>query len=92
MDASAKWKSFFLHWPPDLPRRGVVVTSYNEQVPFESFLTSESMLLVERRAPDAVGARKVVLLYESVQAVKVVDPVDAAVFNVAGFRGAQPGA
>ena len=55
--------TFFHKWPKDLPHRGVLVTNFNEQIPFDGFMTTETMLLVERRTPDTIGARKLILPY-----------------------------
>ncbi len=50
------WKKFFLGWPADMPRRGILVTAFGDQIPFAGFMTSEALLLIERATPDAVGA------------------------------------
>ncbi len=33
MDAGTAWRDYFLKWPKEMPRRGVLVTSFGEQVP-----------------------------------------------------------
>ena len=43
----------------------MLVTSYDDQIPFDGFLTSEDLLLIERRMPDTSGARQVLLSYEN---------------------------
>ena len=89
MEAST-WKQFFGEWPAVLPRRGVVITSFGEQIIFSGFLTSEAFLLVERSTPDSSGARVVVLRYESVEAVKIIDVVKPSTFRQMGFSGSLP--
>jgi hypothetical protein len=84
-DAEEIWRRCFLEWPADLGRRGVLVTTFGEQVPFETFSASDSMLLVERRAPDTLGARMVLVPYQNVAALKIVDVVKAKVFTQFGF-------
>lgn len=79
------WREYFENWPEQLPRRGVVVAIYQEQIPFDNFLTKKDVILFERRAPDALGARKVLLQYGHIQGVKIVDPVKLSVFQAAGF-------
>jgi len=81
------WKQLFSQWPADLPRRGVVIASFGEQIPFAGFHTSETMLLVERTTPDTMGARLVLVPYENVDAVKIVDVVKPAIFGRIGFSG-----
>jgi len=85
MDASEMWRQCFAHWPAEVERRGVIVTSFNEQIPFDSFATSDEMLLVERRTPDTLGARQVIVPYQNIQAVKIVDVVKMKVFHSMGF-------
>lgn len=79
------WRDFFCNWPADLPQRGVVVTSFNEQVPFVSFLMNEHMLMLERMAPDATGGRRMLLPFDFVVGVKITDPVKNEAFTQAGF-------
>jgi hypothetical protein len=85
MDAAAIWRQCFADWPADLPRRGVVVTAFAEQIPFESFAVSDHLLLIERRAPDTVGARTVLIAFQFIQAVKIVDVTKAKSFASMGF-------
>lgn len=88
MDNAQAWRGFFVEWPRDLPRRGVVVTSFNEQIVFGNFLTTDSLLLVERQTPDSVGGRRVIIPYGNILALKLVDPVKTHVFTSAGFQDA----
>jgi hypothetical protein len=77
------WKECFTNWPEHLERRGIIVTSLGEQIPFDDFATSESMLLIERRTPDASGARKVIIPYDGLATLKIVDV--AAIKDFAGL-------
>ena len=82
---SQDWKKLFGNWPASLSRTGVLVTRFNEQIPFCEFLTSDAFLLVERRTPDALGARKVMLSYDGISALKITDVIKSDVFVAAGF-------
>ena len=84
-DAASVWRECFQHWPGELDRRGVLVTTFDEQIPFENFLASDNMLLVERRAPDTLGARMVIVAYQSIQGLKIVDVVKLRSFQALGF-------
>jgi hypothetical protein len=84
------WGDFFAHWPIDLPRRGILVTSFNEQISFSTFSTSANFLMLERQTPDAQGARSVVVPYDEVLALKIVDVVKPKHFRAAGFEVAPP--
>ena len=87
MEGPSPWKHCFENWPKDLPCRGVLVTRFQEQIPFDAFLASETMLLVERKTPDTIGARKVLLAFEEISAIKFVDVVRGKLFEPLGFAG-----
>jgi hypothetical protein len=91
MDTGAAWRDLFLKWPKELPRKGVLVTGFGEQIPFDGFMTTDTLLVVERRTPDTIGARKVILPYAQVTAIKLIDVVRAKVLAAAGFAGDLPG-
>lgn len=80
------WRSLFQHWPASLPKQGILVTTFAEQIPFVNFLVSGSALLAERDKPDTLGTRKVVLDYAAISALKLTDPGDIARFQVLGFQ------
>jgi hypothetical protein len=91
MDANSNyWGDFFTHWPVDLPRRGIIVTAFNEQVAFSTFWTSASFLMLDRQTPDAQGARTIIVPYDQILALKIVDVVKAKSFKAAGFDVAAP--
>jgi hypothetical protein len=85
MDTTNIWRQLFAAWPDALPQRGVIVTSFNEQVNFVKFLLSEHFLMVERMAPDTVGGRRLLIPYGKIEAVKITDPVTEEVFLKAGY-------
>ncbi len=90
MDDTKSWKQFFVKWPKDIPPRGVLVTTFEDQIMFDGFMTSDDLLLVERKAPDTTGARKVLLPYSRIAAVKFVDIVRSRSFEGLGFAGKLP--
>jgi len=71
----SSWKTLFDQWPEAMPHRGIVITSLNEPIPFNGFMTSEHFVVISRNAPDALGARTVLLPYESLTAVKITDVI-----------------
>jgi hypothetical protein len=87
MESGTTWERFFRNWPKDVPTRGFVVTSFDEQIPFDGFLSNEGMVLLERKTPDNLGARKVLLAYENIVAVKFADVIKSKAFEGAGFCG-----
>ncbi len=88
MDVSITgWKDFFMKWPSELPKRGVLVTEFNEQISFSGFMASEAFLLIQRKSPDSLGARMVLLPYEQISAMKIIDVIKAKAFKAMGFQG-----
>ena len=86
MDASESWRSLFENWPDSIPREGLLITNFQETIPFVDFMISGAILLVERDKPDTFGARKVMVTYDAVSAVKITRPLELARFQVMGFQ------
>jgi hypothetical protein len=81
------WNDFFTRWPTDVPRRGILVTTFNEQITFVSFLTTENFLLLERQTPDSQGARLVILSFDQILAMKIFDVLKPKQIKALGFEG-----
>ena len=88
MENAKAWRSCFANWPEDVPRRGILVTGYAEQVNFDAFFTNPDFLLITRNAPDALGARQLMILYEDISALKIVDVVPPKAWSKLGFTAA----
>ena len=80
-------KRLFCEWPTKMPRRGVLITSQDEQIPFSGFLTQQGLLLIERKTPDTLGSRIVILPYENIVGLKLTDVVSPKLFQDLGFAG-----
>ncbi|MEX0676656.1 MAG: hypothetical protein WD063_06245 [Pirellulales bacterium] len=89
-DAAEIWRQCFARWPAEMERRGVLVTSFDEQISFDAFATSGDLLLIERRSPDTVGARTVLVAYQNIVALKIVDVVKMKTFQSMGFVAPAP--
>ena len=63
-----------------------MVTRFQESIAFADFLISGGILLLEREQPDSTGARKVMLPYTEIAAVKITNILDLARFQVMGFQ------
>jgi hypothetical protein len=85
MDETSIWHQFLARWPQGLSREGVVVPKFGEQIPFVGFLLTKDLVVFERRAPDTVGARRVVMPLAAIEAVKITEPVGDEVLVKAGF-------
>ena len=86
MNTGEYWKSLFENWPSSVPRRGLLITTFNDSVAFVNYMMSGGILLLERDRPDTVGARKVMIAYDAISAVKITDVVDLAKFEELGFQ------
>lgn len=86
METAEAWKSLFESWPQAVPRQGLLVTDFQETIPFVNFLISGGAVMVERDKPDTYGARKVIVAYSAISAVKLTSPTELARFQVMGFQ------
>lgn len=86
MNAGEHWRALFENWPASIPRQGLCVTNFQEAIPFSNYLISGGILLLERDKPDSTGARKVMVAYEAISAVKITAVIDLARFQVMGFQ------
>jgi hypothetical protein len=77
----------FAEWPVSIPKSGLVVTTFGESIPFCSYMLSGDLLLLERKTPDAQGARRVVMGFDAINAVKILDAIEMARFTAMGFQG-----
>ena len=75
MNGASVWKNCFCNWPADVRAVRLAVAAFNEQIPFSGFAVGEDLVILDRRAPDSYGARKVVVPYAMIQAVKFTDVV-----------------
>ncbi len=86
MHTAEAWRTLSENWPDSIPRTGILLMSGGEGIEFKDFLISGAIVLVERVVPDSQGARKVMVAYESIQAVKITSPMELARFQVMGFQ------
>lgn len=86
MDTAESYRAFFASWPKDLPVDGNLVTTFGETIPFTSYAVSAGLLVIARDRPDSYGARKVVLGYDQIAAVKLSSPGELSLFHPAGFK------
>jgi len=83
--ASQSWKALFADWPAELPRRGVILSTLNETMPFTNFWLRDEMVMLERKNPDTSGARYILLNYSGIDSVRFIDPLSDQVIALAGF-------
>ncbi len=87
MNPSAEsWRNLFENWPATLPRRGLLVTSFDSGVPFVNYMIAGGLLLLERDKPDASNARKVIVGYDQILGMKITDVIELTKFQVLGFH------
>jgi hypothetical protein len=81
------WRDVFTNWPETIARRGIVVSTLNEPIPFKSFFLKGETLLLERTNPDPMGTRFIVLAFDAVHLLKLTDPLKESVLTGAGYVG-----
>lgn len=86
METAEAWRSLFETWPESIPKSGMLITNTQESIPFVNFLISGGILLLERDKPDSLGARKVMVAYSAISAVKIASTLELARFQVMGFQ------
>lgn len=84
--SAESWKALFENWPEAMPKQGLLVTDFQEQIPFVNFLISGEILLLERDRPDSSGARKVMISYSAISALKMTSTLELARYQVMGFQ------
>jgi hypothetical protein len=68
-------------------RRGIIVATFGEQIPFSGFWISANLLLLERQTPDSLGARTILMPLDQIAALKLVDVFKLKAFQPLGFEG-----
>lgn len=86
MQSAEGWRAVLENWPDSIPKQGIVVTTFQESIPFQNYLLSSGVVLFERDKPDSLGARKVMLSYEAISAIKLTDTLELARYQVLGFQ------
>ncbi|MCX7386185.1 MAG: hypothetical protein WCO86_08465 [Planctomycetota bacterium] len=79
-------RRIFAEWPVSIPKAGLVVTIFGESIPFSSFMLSGDLLLLERKTPDALGARRVLICFDAIHAIKILESIEMARFTAMGFQ------
>jgi len=80
------WRSLFENWPDAMPKQAMLVTTFGETIPFVNFMISGGILLLERDKPDSTNARKVMIAYDNIAAIKLTTTAELARFQVMGFQ------
>ena len=86
MDSMESWRTLFENWPETLPKEGLLITTFQETIPFVDFLISGGILLLQRDRPDTHGARKVMISYDAISAAKLTSPDELTRYQVLGFQ------
>lgn len=81
------WRKMFREWPRSIPRRGIVINSLNEALPFKGFMLSGDVVLLQRTNPDSLGARYLLVPFAEIALVKLTDPLGQEAFDSAGYEG-----
>lgn len=86
METGEAWRTLFENWPETIPRNGILITVFQESIPFCNYMISGGILLLDRDKPDSAGARKVLIAYDSISAVKMTNTLELARYQVMGFQ------
>ena len=86
MQEQNSWRTLFENWPSAFPKQGVLIPTFGEPVAFNDFLVNEGILLVQRERPDTIGARKLMVSYDAILAVKMTDVNELSTYEAMGFH------
>jgi ABC-type polysaccharide transport system permease subunit len=86
VDGDNSWREMFENWPQTFPKVGVLIPSFGEPVAFNDFRVNEGILLVQRERPDTIGARKLMVSFTAILALKIVDVEPLDHYEVMGFH------
>ena len=84
---NTNWRDTFTNWPAGIPKRGVLISTLNEQIPFKSIFVKNNMLLLERANPDPIGTRFVLMEFSAIHLLKITDPLTEAAIVASGYVG-----
>lgn len=76
----------FAQWPSVIPRKGSVVTTFGETVPFVDYLMNGELVLLIRSQPDAQGTRRTIVSTKEIVSIKFQDAIDPERFTAMGFQ------
>ena len=79
------WREVFATWPAQFRRKGVLIPSYGEPIPFIDFVMNSDLLIVERATPDNVGARRIAIPLQFIEGLKYTEPLKTDQFLKSGY-------
>jgi len=69
-----------------IQRKGLIMTSFAENVPFTGFMLIGNLVLADRGVPDTTEARHVILSIDTIVGIKITAPIKMARFTAMGFQ------
>ncbi len=79
-------QQLFAEWPAAIDRKGTVITSWGDSVPFIDYMVNGELLLLIRSQPDAHGTRRLILNINDVQGIRITEALDPVKFQAMGFQ------
>ena len=76
----------FAQWPAAIPRKGTVVSSFGESIPFDDYMLTKELVLLIRPQPDAQGTRRVIMKLDDVLGIRIAEAVEPERFTAMGFQ------
>jgi hypothetical protein len=89
-EAADVWRLCFHQWPAGVPQRGVIVSTFDEQIPFASFMVTDDLLFLQRPTPDTLGARAIIVPFSNIAGLKITDVIDTREMRALGFKAVAP--
>jgi hypothetical protein len=83
--SSEAWHELLSRWPADASRRGIIITEWNEQIPFVGFTSGTNLVCLDRSTPDAFGGRTIILPLTQIAGIKFTDVMKPQTLEAMGF-------
>lgn len=82
----AFWRDLFTNWPEGRARSGLLITAWQETIPFCDYRITDEVMFADRPQPDGQGARKAIVPFDQIVALKFKEVFELDAFASAGFR------
>lgn len=79
-------QQLFAEWPAAINRKGTVITSWGDAVPFVDYMLNGELLLLIRSQPDAHGTRRLIMNIKDVEGIRITEALDPLKFQAMGFQ------
>lgn len=89
MTSMNSMQQLLAEWPAAIERKGTIITSWGDSVPFVDYMLNGDLLLLIRSQPDAHGTRRLIMNLKDVNGIRIVEAIDPTRFQAMGFQSIE---